>query len=704
MLPRRGFVAGTVIAAMLAAASSIAHAAQADMVKPGDLFVEPPTLTSLGFEWRIDGDDNRNAIVQVQYRKAGDPTFKTGMPLFRLQGERTLENVRFDVISPNMFAGSVIDLQPDTDYQVVFTMSDPDGVRGEAVKSVTVHTRPEPKPVSGGRVFHVYPYGYTGPTIEPHFFGLLAAYNNAASGTDMTMATRPRVRPGDTILVHTGLYINQREIYSNTLSTNTVAFDGTYYLHGKGTPEAPIVIKAAGDGEVVFDCNGAFNCFNVKAADYNYFEGLTIRNTEIAIWAGSQFEEGAAQGLTVKKCRFENIGFGIYTNNSLSNNFYISDNYFVGRNDPLLMGWSGNPWPAVAAARGLPWPPAMGQLSLNQYAVTNPHPGSYIAVKYYGPGHVIQYNYVANFHDGIDDETYGNPPGSFATDPNLPDTTNGPKYPPPEYWDQRPVSIDVLNNFMTNFHDNSFEADGSMHNVRLMRNLIINTASHGYCNQPTLGGPIYWIRNIQYNCPGGSTRGEATGAVFYNNTTLCETAPSQSQNVHWLNNLMLAQHSFATAFVLAVTTDTNWSSSDYNGFYPNPEAANSFRWTSPDFSVAADIPSPSHTPVLITRDFPTLAAYSAATGRDTHSVLVDYSIFMHVPPLDARDLANITKLYDPQTDALDFRLRPGSAAVDRGIVIPNVTDGYTGAAPDLGALEVGTASPQYGPRYNPWWI
>ena len=684
---------------------ALSSPARADnSTQPLDLFIEPPTQTSLGFEWRINGDDNRNATANFLYRKANSGgAYKSGLPVLRLQGERTYENVRFDVISPNMFAGSIVDLEPDTDYEVLAYILDPDGVHGQNKKSFVVHTRPEPQPAAGGRVFHVYPFGYTGTMIQPAFFGLMAAYNNAASGTDMTMATRPRVRPGDTILVHAGLYINQREIYTNTLSISTVPFDGTYYLHGNGTADKPIVIKAAGDGEVVFDCNGAFNCFDVKNADYNYFEGLTIRNTEIAIWAGTQFESGA-KGLTVKKTRFENIGFGIYTNNSRSSNFYISDNYFIGRNDPLLIGWSGDPWPAVAASKGLPWPPAMGQLSLNQYSVAEPHPGSYIAVKYYGPGHVIQYNYVANFHDGIDDETYGNPPGSYATDPNLPDTTDGPKYPPPEYWDQRPVANDVLNNYMTNFHDNSFEADGSMHNMRMMRNFIINTASHGYCNQPTLGGPIYWIRNIQYNCPGGSTRGEATGALFFNNTTLCETAPSQSMNVHWRNNLMMAQHSFATPFVFNITTDTNWSSSDYNGFYANAEATNSFGWNSPPFNVAADINAPGHTPVLVTRSYPSLAAYSAATGRDMHSVMLDYSIFMNVPPLDARDLAHITNLYDLAANNLDFRLKPGSAAVDKGMVIPNVTDGYTGAAPDLGALEVGQPMPQYGPRFNPGWM
>jgi len=58
---------------------------------------------------------------------------------------------------------------------------------------------------------------------------------------------------------------------------------------------------------------------------------------------------------------------------------------------------------------------------------------------------------------------------------------------------------------MNNFHDNPFEADGSLHNVRFMRNLMLNSASHAWCNQPVLGGPIYWIRNIGYHLPRGTT-------------------------------------------------------------------------------------------------------------------------------------------------------------------------------------------------------
>ena len=74
-------------------------------------------------------------------------------------------------------------------------------------------------------------------------------------------------------------------------------------------------------------------------------------------------------------------------------------------------------------------------------------------------------------------------------------------------------------------------------------------------------------------------------------------------------------------------------------------------------------------------------------------------MFVNVPALDARDVSTLQTVYD--ADDLDFRLRRGSAAVDRGMVLPTVTDGFTGSAPDLGALEVGVAAPHYGPRGLP---
>ena len=71
-------------------------------------------------------------------------------------------------------------------------------------------------------------------------------------------------------------------------------------------------------------------------------------------------------------------------------------------------------------------------------------------------------------------------------------------------------------------------------------------------------------------------------------------------------------------------------------------------------------------------------------------------MFVNVPALDARNVSALQNVYDAED--LDFRLRPNSAAVDKGMVLPSVTDGFTGSAPDLGALEVGAVAPHYGPR------
>ena len=71
-------------------------------------------------------------------------------------------------------------------------------------------------------------------------------------------------------------------------------------------------------------------------------------------------------------------------------------------------------------------------------------------------------------------------------------------------------------------------------------------------------------------------------------------------------------------------------------------------------------------------------------------------MFVNVPRLDAQDVKAVQKVY--KAEAFDFRLRAGSAAIDRGTPLPNVTDASTGKAPDLGAIELDATPPHYGPR------
>jgi hypothetical protein len=127
-------------------------AASSNLVTAGDIVIDPPTLINLGFEWIISGDDNRNAKVDVSYRKRGDQAWKPAMPLMRLQHERVFQREGvFDVEMPNMFAGSILDLEENTVYEARFVLRDPDG--GAATRIVTAKTRAEPMPSAGGHVY-----------------------------------------------------------------------------------------------------------------------------------------------------------------------------------------------------------------------------------------------------------------------------------------------------------------------------------------------------------------------------------------------------------------------------------------------------------------------------------------------------------------------------------------------------------------------
>ena len=112
------------------------------------------------------------------------------------------------------------------------------------------------------------------------------------------------------------------------------------------------------------------------------------------------------------------------------------------------------------------------------------------AIKIYGQGHVVAYNSVSRFHDGIDVATYGNPDGT-----------------PNPVRDRMPVSIDFYNNDISNVEDNCIESDGGAHNIRIFRNRCFNQGHRALSVQPMFGGPVYFIRNVVYHAPeGGSAK------------------------------------------------------------------------------------------------------------------------------------------------------------------------------------------------------
>jgi hypothetical protein len=637
-------------AALLLVASTSAFAQNA--TETGKFTVEHPTLVNLGFEWAIRGDANRNATVDVEFRAVGETAWRKALPLVRVGGERVFRaREHLEYVVPDGFAGSILNLRPGTEYECRLALKDPDGVSGQAMQNVRVKTRTEPQRSKQGRTLHVYPPDHQGPREEPSFTSLLQAYYGAGLG-DWSVVWERRAQPGDTILMHVGLYKSER---LNYVDPHMAPFDGAMALTLDGTAERPITIAAAGDGEVIFDGAGSHHLLNVMGTSHHIIEGITFRNTDVAIMAGQKELTGAV-ALTVKNCRFENVGFGVWTEFAGSSDFYIADNLFIGRGDRYrLIGWTGPLW-ASAGPYG-------------SHEVT-----SYYAVKVYGPGHVIAYNAIAYFHDGIGISTYGTP----EADP-----------------DRRASSIDIYGNDIHMSGDDFVETDGGVHNVRVFNNRGINAAHGGYSAQPVFGGPVYFIGNISYHVPSGVAfkfSAKPAGLFVYHNTIIGEqTARDPSSNVHFRNNLFLGRDTPERG-IMTWANATSAYSSDYNGYRPNSGVPAQYAWLAPPRGQSLYEPAPEHW-----KNFRTLAELRAATGQEAHGIEVDFDIFERMTPPDPSERHAVYHAMD-----LDFRLKAASKAVDAGEAIPTVNEGFAGRAPDLGAIEVGKPVPHYGPRWLDW--
>jgi hypothetical protein len=397
---------------------------------------------------------------------------------------------------------------------------------------------------------------------------------------------------------------------------------------------------------VIFDGDGAFRLFDVMGSEYNIFEGLTIRNTEVAFWAGVKDVAGA-KGLTVRNCRIENVGIGINAQYAGSRDFYIADNVFLGRDDRhRVLGWAN---PGLYGA----------------------HPiNSYYAVKVYGSGHVIAHNAVAFFHDGISVCTHG-----------IPDAER-------DHW---AVAIDIYNNDIYVTGDDFIEADGGVHNIRVMRNRGMNAAHTGLSAQPIFGGPAYYIRNIVYNTPVALKFINPAGVMVYHNTFIAENrTDTQVSNAHFANNLFLGTD--ASQGIASLGGPTAYSTYDYDGFRPNRGAESQYAWFGPRDGMRVDYERPQNQ----VQRFKTLSELTAATGAEAHGIEVDYDIFEHVRPPFPPDSSKPGTPYEASD--FDFRLRAGSKAVDAGMPLSNINDGFAGKAPDLGAYELAQRLPVYGPR------
>jgi len=554
---------------------------QMDKIVPKRFIIDPPTIENLGFRWYIEGDSNRNASVAVAFRKKGQVQWKNALPMLRVHHE--VANQQYGPYrTGNLFAGSVLFLEQATEYEVRFTMSDPDGGAPAEPKIVTAATRAEPKAFEGGRKIEA--------TAEK---GLMAAVEEA--------------EPGDVVLLRAGVY------------------KGPFDLKKSGTPGKPIVFRGPADGDAILEGQGVGSrsrIVTLNGTHHLHFDRLTFRNAHMAIYAA---RPGGSQGLVVRRCRIHDVVYGINTGCEDSTNWYIVDNEIVGINPT--------------------WYPRPRETYMS--------PG-HTGINIYGRGHVICYNRITRFSDSAAIYNFGTPVDDIM---------------------KHCVNIDFYNNDLSWAQDDTFEADYGCHNVRFYRNRCYN-AHTGMSTQPFYGGPVYLIRNELYAITSLSYKlnNYPAGIEAYNNTSCCAgqgfRPPAIWQNGHFRNNLFMGGEGYA----MESGSPTAYSTMDYNAYRRN-EPDRLIKWTSHNGHVGR---------------YQSIKDFFKATGLEEHGIMTDYDIFVNARPPEKG------KTCDPSL--YDLRLKKNANVVDAGIVLLQITDGFTGKAPDLGCYELGREALHYGPR------
>jgi hypothetical protein len=539
---------------------------------PGEVSTPYPTITNLSVEWKIQGDDNLNSRVTIHYRRAGEQTWREGMPLRRIpagdSGQRTNPTFRWE----NKHSGSIFDLRPNTEYEIRLRLNDPDG--GTAERTVRARTRSVPRPAANAPV----------KQASPETFRQVAA----------------AAEPGDIIQLTPGYY----NVFTATRD---------------GEPGKPIAIR----GDTSHAIKSTFDAISLENRKHIILEKLTVNGSVDLL---------GAEEVSVRYCTV-NAKYGIVAKRPPGcTNCYIADNVVT-----YIM-----PWVPEGMGAGSIWGGA-GNV------------GEGIQVT--GPGNVICHNRVKGFRDCIS---------------TMEDRGAGEQ-----------VSIDIYNNDVYLGADDGIEADFCMGNCRVMRNRITNSFM-GVSSQPSLGGPIYFIRNAMYNiidAPFKLSRGSLENVVLHNTVVKIGDAlrmPHRSNQwgrSFFRNNLCIGGAGGGKF--------GRYGSGDGEAIYAlSTDPANDL-----DYDGVGTVGTP-FAGRIGTTTFSSLEELRARTTEE-HAVQVDLSVFNNVdfpnPPV-------------PERDPADLRLKAGSAAVDAGVRLANVNDDFLGAAPDLGAYEAGRPVPHYGPR------
>jgi hypothetical protein len=256
-------------------------------------------------------------------------------------------------------------------------------------------------------------------------------------------------------------------------------------------------------------------------------------------------------------------------------------------------------------------------------------------------GHVVAHNTISNVGDGISNGTY---------------------------------NIDVYGNDIFDVSDDGFEGDPGGPNIRVWGNRIHNAAHNGISYQPQNGSPWYILRNQLAGFMEAPFKFRTTDRSIIAHNTIAMWGTMFSVNdTHLLrsivkNNIWVSV-SGGRIFDLGSSVKDWRTDFDHDGF--------DWGSSTTPFRYGGVLHS-------------SLSSFAAASGLETNGRQISRAACFAT--------LNVPGPAPVPIPVQLMTLKPGCNAIDAGVVLPNINDGFAGAAPDLGAYELGLPAPTYGRR------
>lgn len=414
---------------------------------------------------------------------------------------------------------------------------------------------------------------------------------------------------------------------------------GNFTLARRGTPERPIYIRGKSrSGTILSNTTG--NTLTLTYASDIILENLTLRGPGVdgAGGTGIMFWNGAPNQdrITVRNVTITGTDLGIKAWQKISE-FLAYDNTLVGN----------NLWTTGFIDTSITW--------------------NDDGINVAGTGNAVFNNTLKGFGD------------SLALDPQQLTTDS--------------VNVHFYRNEILTGGDDGFEADGAHRNITFYDNRLTNTMTM-ISLDPVVGGPLIAARNISVNTGRSPIKmnNTDTGHFLYNNTIIRTNdrtgwgiaQPNNGYLRSWgyQNNILIYNNTNTTARLMAMEPVTqNPIDFTHNSWYPDGSIWWSRSGGSFNNLATTYARLPTTTPV-----------FSGSTKRhEQDHILPNGNPWTTLVTLGSDYKTEVIQKYVPT-------LAPGTLPKNSGTVIPNITDGYTGSAPDRGAVISGRSLSVWGDR------